>query len=285
MAPFLAAHNNQLLLFMMQTAPIGIFDSGVGGLSVYQKIRELLPCEDLLYVADSLHAPYGSKSADFVRARSETITRFLLQQGAKAIVVACNTATAVSVASLRSQFAMPIIGIEPAVKPAAEESSSKVIGVLATAGTLVSDKFTRLIEQHGHQVTVINQPCDGLAEQVEKGALSSPETEALLRRYLFPLLEQGADTIALGCTHYPFLMECIQNLVGPNIRVIETGTAVANELKRQLHAESLLSPKPSEGVSRFWSSNAGSSGSCHQEIMSKLLGSEISVVCLPEALS
>lgn len=183
---------------------VGVFDSGVGGISVLRHIRDSLPSEDLVYCADSLHTPYGGKSPEQIRQRSLALTAFLLEQGAKAIVLACNTATAAAVAALRERYALPIIGMEPAVKPAVAATRSGVVGVLATVGTLKSAQFAALLENYGKGVQVVTQACHGLVECVERGDLDAPATRALVRRYVEPLLAQGADTIVLGCTHYPF---------------------------------------------------------------------------------
>src|SRR5574340_1031098 len=185
--------------------PIGVFDSGVGGLSVLREIRRELPGEHLLYVADSGHAPYGDKPRQMIEARSVAIVEFLLNRGAKAVVVACNTATGASVETLRARFAVPIVAMEPAVKPAAESTKSGVIGVLATSGTLGSGNFARLHQRFGAKVEILVQACPGLVELVEAGDLSGDRTRALIEKYLVPLLAQQADNIVLGCTHYPFL--------------------------------------------------------------------------------
>lgn len=233
--------------------PIGVFDSGVGGLSVLRHIRIALPGESLLYVADSGHAPYGDKSPQFIEARSLAIAEFLVAEGAKALVVACNTATAAAIVSLRAKFDLPVVGMEPAVKPAVEATRSGVIGVLATAGTLESAKFAGLVERFGSHARVIVQPCPGLVEQVERGDLTGPATRNLLERFLRPLLEQGADTIVLGCTHYPFISPLVREIV-PEISLIETGAAVSRQLARRLEEENLLAGQSEGGAERFWSS-------------------------------
>ena len=221
--------------------PIGVFDSGVGGLSVLRHVRAMLPGEDLLYVADSAHAPYGDKSVQFIEARAVAIAEFLVARDAKALVVACNTATAAAIAALRQRFDLPIVGMEPAVKPAAEATRSGVIGVLATSGTLESGKFAELVQRFGSQARVIVQPCPGLVEQVELGDLAGPLTRRLLEGFIAPLLDAGADTLVLGCTHFPFLQPLLRELVGGEVAVIETGAAVARQLVRRL-AEADFSP-------------------------------------------
>jgi glutamate racemase len=233
--------------------PIGVFDSGVGGLSVLRHIRAALPEENLLYVADSGHAPYGDKPPQFIEARALAIAEFLVAADAKALVVACNTATAAAIVSLRAKFDLPVVGMEPAVKPAVEATRCGVIGVLATAGTLESAQFAGLVERFGSRARVIVQPCPGLVEQVERGDLAGPATRSLLGRFLRPLLEQGVDTLVLGCTHYPFLAPLVSEMA-PGVALIETGAAVARQLARRLEEESLLVERSGGGSERFCSS-------------------------------
>jgi glutamate racemase len=235
------------------TAAIGVFDSGVGGLSVLKHIRALLPRHRLLYVADSGHVPYGDKTADYIRERSLSLTRFLLHQGAAAIVIACNTATAAAAAPLRARFTIPIIGMEPAVKPAVAATRSGVVGVLATVGTLESAKFAALLDQYAGDVEIVTQACPGLVEQVEAGELDTPATRALIARYTQPLLERGADTFVLGCTHYPFLKPAIAAAVGPDVALIDTGEAVARQVVRRLPGE-LNATEQAGPDERFWTS-------------------------------
>jgi glutamate racemase len=239
---------------MKAAYPIGVFDSGVGGLSVLREIRRELPGEDLLYVADSGHAPYGDKSAELIEARSIAIIEFLLSQNAKAIVVACNTATGVAIGTLRARFSLPIIAMEPAVKPAVTHTKSGVIGVLATSRTIASDNFARLHERFGADVKILMQACPGLVEQVETGDLASNKTRALVERYVVPLLEQSADTIVLGCTHYPFLAPLIQEIAGSSVAIIDPSAAIARELRRRLSGADLLSIENRAGTEQFWSS-------------------------------
>ncbi len=233
--------------------PIGVFDSGVGGLSVLRHIRDSLPGEELLYVADCAHAPYGDKPATFIEARCLAIADFLLEHRVCALVVACNTATAVAIARLRERHALPIIGMEPAVKPAAEATRSGVIGVLATSGTLESEKFADLMRRHGSQAKVIVQPCPGLVERIEAGDLDGPRTRELVAICLAPLIAAGADTLVLGCTHYPFLVPLLRGLLSPSVQIIESGAAVARQLSRRL-AGTDFSPAPGAGCERFFSS-------------------------------
>lgn len=219
-------------------APIGIFDSGLGGLSVARAIRAALPHETLIYCADSRHAPYGPRSDAFIVARSLAVGQWLRAQGAKALVVACNTATAHAITALRDTFAvppgLPVIGVEPGIKPAAAQSARRVVGVLATAATLRSHRFQRLLAAHGGDCRFICQAGHGLVEHIERGDTASPAVFALLRQYLIPMLDAGADTLVLGCTHYPFLAPAIRGLAGDRLTLIDTGEAIARQLVRQL---------------------------------------------------
>ncbi len=238
---------------MTPTFPtIGVFDSGVGGLSVLHHIRHHLPHAHLIYIADSAHVPYGDKSPAFIEQRSLTLTRFLIEQGAHAIVIACNTATAAAISSLRKNFTLPIIGMEPAVKPAVAATRSGVVGVLATIGTLESARFAALLERYAGEVGIVTQGCPGLVEQVELGDLNGPQTRELVERYTAPLLARGADTLILGCTHYPFLAPLIREVVGPNIILVDTGEAVARQVQHRIQTElpahaNSVRPEPVEG--------------------------------------
>lgn len=233
-------------------APIGVFDSGVGGLSVLRHMRALLPAENFFYVADSAYAPYGERTPEFICERSLHIANFLIGKGIKALVVACNTATAAAVQTLRERLTIPVIAMEPGVKPAVEMTRSNVVGVLATAGTLESARFFSLVNRYAGEVEIVTQPCAGLVERIEANDLNSVETLQLLRSYLDPLLKRGADVIVLGCTHYPFLREQIENIVGDNIAIIDTGSAVARELKRRLAQEELLCLQLRSGADSFF---------------------------------
>ena len=256
---------------------IGVFDSGVGGLSVLHHIRQTLPDERLIYVADSGHVPYGDKSPEYIAQRSLALTRFLIAQSADAIVIACNTATAAAAATLRSQFDIPIVGMEPAVKPAAAATRSGVVGVLATIGTLESARFAALLERYGEEVEIVTQGCPGLVEQVEQGNLAGPETRALVERYTAPLLARGADTLILGCTHYPFLAALIRDVVGPNIILIDTGEAVARQLQRRIATE-LPDRASGDASAQFFTSGDAMQAS---RIMSTLWSGEVTARRLP----
>ncbi|WP_454252055.1 glutamate racemase [Pseudomonas sp. R151218B TE3479] len=238
----------------MSKAPVGVLDSGVGGLSVLGEIRQLLPNESLLYVADCGHIPYGEKTPEYIRQRSTIIADFLLGQGAKALVVACNTATVAAVADLRRDFPhWPIVGMEPAVKPAAAATRSGIVGVLATTGTLQSAKFAALLDRFATDVRVITQPCPGLVELIEAGDLHSQALHQLLQHYVEPLLAAGCDTLILGCTHYPFLKPLLKPMIPAHISLIDTGAAVARQLQRLLAERDLLAEGPARET-EFWTS-------------------------------
>jgi glutamate racemase len=213
--------------------PIGVFDSGVGGLSIARQMRAQLPAEDLLYFADQAHVPYGPRPREEVLAFSEAITRYLLGRGADLIVVACNTASAAALKHLRATFGeVPFVGMEPAVKPAAATSRSRVVGVLATPATFQGELYASVVERFGQGVRIINQTVPGLVERIEAGDLDSPATVDLIRRALAPILEGGADTIVLACTHYPFVIPVISRLAGPSIAVIDPAPAIARQAAR-----------------------------------------------------
>lgn len=215
-------------------APVAVFDSGVGGLSVLRAIRGRLPHEPLLYVADSGFAPYGDRDVAFIRERAFTIVGELVRRGVKSIVIACNTATVVAAAELRATYPLPIIALEPAIKPAVERSRVHVVGVLATSRTLESAAVARLCEEFGAGTHIVLQPCPGLVEAVERGRIESDETTALLARYVAGPLASGADTLVLGCTHYAFLRDRIRALVGPAIALLDSADAVARQTERRL---------------------------------------------------
>ncbi|ACT48784.1 glutamate racemase [Methylotenera mobilis] len=240
----------------LQQRPIAVFDSGVGGISVLQHIHTLLPNEQLLYVADSKYAPYGNKSPAEIQARCTEITDFLIANHAKAIVVACNTATAAAIDMMREKYTLPIIGMEPAVKPAATASRNGIIGVLATTGTLKSAQFAGLLESYGRNVKVVTQACVGLVECVERGELQADATLQLVQKYCQPLLDEGADTIVLGCTHYPFVRPLIEQVVGAQVSLIDTGAAVAKQLQKRLSALDLLTNNQQRGRVQFWTNSA-----------------------------
>ncbi len=224
----------------MNNNPIGIFDSGVGGLSVAHSIRQLLPSEHLLYYGDSQHAPYGEKSQAFILERSRYITEFLLARGAKAIVVACNTATVSTIDTLRKEFAVPIVGVEPGVKPATKLTKTRRVAVLATQYTANSDYLKQLVKRHANGCDFVLQGCPGFVEKIEGNLINTAETEALVRQYIEPLIEEGVDTFVMGCTHYAFLVPIIRKVVGTSVAIVETQDAVAEQLASRLKNNDLL---------------------------------------------
>lgn len=227
---------------MPDPGPIGVFDSGVGGLSVLREIRRLLPKEEIIYYADSAYCPYGIRPPAEIVSRSAKICDFLLSQGAKMLVAACNTASVAGLDIYRRMYSVPIVGMEPAVKPATAATRNGKVGVLATSVTLSGGRFSSLLERYQNGAEVFSQPCPGLVELVESGRYDSPEALELLNKYLYPLLSMGVDTIVLGCTHYPFLKESVRALAGPMIAVIDTGEAVARQVCRVLAGHGLESP-------------------------------------------
>lgn len=227
-------------------SPIGVFDSGVGGLSVLRALRAELPGQPLIYIADQAHVPYGPRPLEEVRAFSEGITRFLIDQGARLVVVACNAASAAALSSLRSTFpAIPFVGMEPAVKPAAENSASRVVAVLATPATFQGALYASVVERFANGVTLLQDTCPGLVAEIENGGLKSRHTRRILAQTLEPMLAQGADTVVLGCTHYPFVIPLIEQIAGPGVRVIDPAPAVARQARRMLENSSgPLRPAP-----------------------------------------
>jgi glutamate racemase len=260
---------------MEGNAPIGVFDSGVGGLSVLRHIRQFLPQEDLLYFADSGFAPYGDKSEAIVMERSLAIAGFLHQFHIKALVVACNTATAAAIKALRAAYPeLPLVGVEPGLKPAAVLTTTRTIGVLATEGTLASEKFMALREQvtDAHHVRVLSQACVGLADQIEKGELYSAKTATLVRRYVEPLLEEGADTLVLGCTHYPFVRPLIEDMISritsQPVVIIDTGEPIARQLVHLLRQRDLIRSSEHEGsVQAFTTSSETTLGTAFATLL------------------
>lgn len=232
----------------MNDQPIGIFDSGVGGLSILREIRTLLPDEDLHYFADQAHVPYGARSLEEVRGFSEGITSFLLRQGAKLIVVACNTASAASLYYLRNLFPDQLfVGMEPAVKPAVDSTLNGVVGVLATPATFQGELFASVVERFAEGVTVLPQTIPDLVKQIEAGEIDTPETRKILSLAIRPLMDAGADTLVLGCTHYPFIIPILQELAGDGVKVINPSPAIARQTQRLLAGNNLLSSKNKSG--------------------------------------
>lgn len=236
-----------------QTAagPLGVLDSGIGGLSVLIHLQRQLPAEHVLYFADQSHIPYGPRSAEVIQAYTAGITRFLLRQGAKLIVVACNTATAAALDALRSAFPdVPFVGMEPAVKPAALTTRSGKVGVLATPSTFNSNRYASLMARYASGIQVYEDPCSGLVQLIEAGALDAPETRALLERVVSPMLDAGVDTLVLGCTHYPFIRPLLERIIGEDIAVIDPAPAVARHTRFVLQQHRLIAPDGQEGALR-----------------------------------
>ncbi len=233
-------------------SPIGIFDSGVGGLSVLQAVLQAYPNEPIIYLADQAHVPYGSRSLEEVRGFAEDITRYLLDQKAKLIVVACNTASAAALHYLRRTFpAVPFVGMEPAVKPATEHTQTGVVGVLATTATFQGALYASVIERFANGVIVLQDTCPGLVDQIEAGNLDTQETRAILEAALHPMIAQGIDTVVLGCTHYPFVIPIIQEVAGPQVRVIDPAPAIARQVGRLLDLYNLHTSDDYSGEVRF----------------------------------
>ena len=242
------------------TAPIGIFDSGVGGLSVLRHLRTLLPHERFIYLADQANVPYGPRSPDEIRRLSEAVARFFLAQPVKLIVVACNTASAAALSFLRGRFPdTDFVGMEPAVKPAAAQTRTGKVGVLATAGTFESQRYADLMARFAQDVVLYEDPCDGLVELIEAGTAVSPQTTQLLRPILHPMLAAGVDTLVLGCTHYPFAIPVIEQIVAeaPHpVTIIDPAPAVARQARRVLAQRERPAPAAQKGSLRLLTTGA-----------------------------
>ncbi len=223
-----------------RTAPIGMFDSGIGGLTVWKEVNQLLPNESIIYYADNAHYPYGPKSQSTIQQFCNRIVDFLLAKDCKLIVVACNTATAAAITHLRQHYCIPFVGMEPAVKPAALHTKTGKIGILATQGTLAGALFQETSRKFAQDVEVYIQIGTGLIAIVEENRIHEPASIELLRSYIMPMVEKGADHIVLGCTHYPFLQAIIEDMVGPEITILNPAPAVAKQVKRLLEINDLL---------------------------------------------
>ena len=223
--------------------PIGIFDSGLGGSSVWREIATLLPHEHTLYLADSANAPYGERPPEDILRLSIKNTEFLVERGCKIIVVACNTATTNAIAHLRANYPLPFIGIEPAIKPAALETRNKKVGVLATKGTLASSLFHSTSKLYAAGITILEQEGTGLVELIEAGKAQGREVRVLLEGYLQPMLDRGMDCLVLGCTHYPYLLPVLRELLPPGFKIMDSGEAVARQTKAVLQGMDLLRPE------------------------------------------
>jgi glutamate racemase len=256
----------------MSFAPIGVFDSGVGGLSVLRSIRLGFPNENTIFIADQSHVPYGLRPITQVREFSENITRYLLERGVKLVVVACNTASAAALFHLRETFpGTPFVGMEPAVKPAAETTYSGVVGVLATPATFQGELYASVVARFASGVRVLQDTCLGLVDQIEKGELDSTKTRAILENALHPMKAQGVDRVVLGCTHYPFVIPLIEEIVGPSVDVIDPAPAVARQVGRVLNSRGLINKDEYPGRMRcFTTVDQGNLNS----LLPKLLGEQ-----------
>lgn len=250
--------------------PIALYDSGVGGLSVLRAAQTALPHEHLLYFGDQANVPYGSRSLEELRAIAESSARFLLSQGAKLIVIACNTASAAALKHLRAVFPdVPFVGMEPAVKPAAEQSQTRKVGVLATPSTFHGELYASVVERFAKDVEIFQSTCPGLVKQIEKARLNTPKTRRILEEAVLPMLDAGADTLVMGCTHYPFVIPLIEKIAAGRARVIDPSPAVARQTARVLAERSLLNPGTEPGSLRFITS---SEPAAFEYALSRLLG-------------
>ena len=237
------------------SAPIGIYDSGVGGLTVLRAVSSLLPDEDLIYFADQANVPYGNRSLNEVRGLAEGAASFFMSQGAKLIVIACNTASAAALKYLRGLFPdYPFVGMEPAVKPAAEQTLSGKVGVLATPSTFQGELYTSVVERFAHDVQLFQATCPGLVQQIENGRLNTPQTRKILEDALEPMLQEGVDTLVMGCTHFPFVIPLISKIAGNEVNVIDPAPAIARQVKRILGTRGLLTERKRAGEMVFWTS-------------------------------
>lgn len=235
--------------------PIGIYDSGVGGLSVLREVRKQLPGEDLIYFGDQAKVPYGSRPIEELQQLGEGVTRFLLDQRCKLVVIACNTASAAALKHLRVLYPdLPIVGMEPAVKPAAEQTASGKVGVLATPSTFAGALYASVVERFAHDVQVFQHTCPGLVAQIEKGYLSTAKTRLILEDAILPMLDAGVDTLVMGCTHYPFVIPLIDKITQGRARVIDPAPAIARQVRRMLEQRDRLNPTASPGKVNFYTS-------------------------------
>ena len=255
-----------------KTSPIGIFDSGVGGLSVLRAMRAQMPEESVIYFGDQGHIPYGPRPMKQIRDFCEAITEFLLEKDAKIIVVACNTASAAALKYLREKFPdVQFVGMEPAVKPAAEQTSTGKVGVLATPATFQGALYASVVERFANGVELFQNTCTGLVQEIERGNLNGIETRRILDNALLPMLEKNIDTVVLGCTLYPFVIPLVQEIVGEKVRVIDPAPAVAKQVKRLLEANGMKSPMSARGEVKFYTSGELT---LLKSILPKLLGED-----------
>jgi glutamate racemase len=266
-----AVFTRQLFYFCnMNLQPIGVFDSGVGGTSIWSAIHTLLPYENTIYLSDSKNAPYGSKGKDRIIELSIKNTEFLIEKGCKLIVVACNTATTNAIDYLRQTYSIPFIGIEPAIKPAALQTKTKAVGILATKGTLSSALFSKTSNVFANNITVIEQVGEGIVQLIENGKLHADEMKSLLKTYLEPMLEANIDYLVLGCTHYPYLIPILLELLPKHVNIIDSGEAVARQAKAVLKQNDILSNRSTRPKLEFYSNG-------NPSIMRQLLNNEFEV--------
>ena len=239
---------------MEKQKSIGIFDSGIGGLSIARAIKHILPEENLVYFADVAFSPYGNKSRELINQRSADIANFLVNQNCKLVVMACNTATVNSINNLRSKLSIPIVGVEPAIKPAALQTKTGVIGVLATQQTLISESFLVLKANYSHKVKIATKACPEFVSLVESLDLNSERAKEITKQYIGPLISQGCDQIVLGCTHFSFLKTIIKEAAGSEVCILDTATPVALEVQRRLQSLDLNKPESADGKVKFWTS-------------------------------
>ncbi|PIE45569.1 MAG: glutamate racemase [Gammaproteobacteria bacterium] len=265
----------------MSAQPIGVFDSGVGGLSVLRKLQRQLPDEHFIYVADSAYAPYGQLSETTLKQRCQYISDFFVQQGVKSIVIACNTATAAMADWMRQRLAIPVVAIEPAIKPACQQTNNHRIGVFATQNTLSSERYQKLLRVYAANCTVIESPCIGFVEQVEKGDLTSAETKHIVQKNLQPMLENTIDTLVLGCTHYPFLKPMIRavskTLAYPDLCILDTADAVAKQLSNVLQQNQLMAASSGQPSHHYYTTACAE---VYRPVFSKLMGKNIQITVL-----
>ncbi len=254
----------------MSKQPIGFFDSGVGGTSIWKEVTKLLPLESTIYLADSINAPYGPKGKDHIIALSVKNTELLLEKGCKLIVVACNTATTNAIDYLRNTYDVPFIGIEPAIKPAALKTASNAVGILATKGTLSSALFHKTTNLYASGINIVEKVGEGLVPLIEKGKLNSLETRTLLQQYIEPMIEANIDHLVLGCSHYPYLIPLLKELLPKHITIIDSGEAVARQTKAIMEQNSLLNLEDSIQNFQFFTNG-------NPEVLSSLIGNDYQV--------
>lgn len=260
---------------MKNNSPIGVFDSGVGGTSIWKEIINVLPNEDTIYLSDSKNAPYGNKSKNEIIQLSIKNTEFLLQQNCKIIVVACNTATTNAITHLRNKYNVPFIGIEPAIKPASLQTKTNKIGILATKGTLHSELFEKTSKKLNSQIEIIDTIGTGLVELIEDGKIDTDEMRALLNKYLTPMVQANIDHLVLGCSHYPYLIHQIKNIIGDGVTVIDSGFAVAKQTKNVLSKQELLAKENRDAKHLFYTNGKQQ---VLTNILSKSQGKTIKVI-------